>query len=483
MGFGGVAANAVTSFQSTNAVAAKEFSEELHKLLEKGGQGAVEKEAVSWEPEKQWRLGWAYKNGYPVNNDQERAVKWWSIAAGRGYASAQFNFGMAYFFGSGIGENKQHAITWLKQSAKQGNASAQYNLGFAYQNGDGVKCDNSEALYWFKLAADQGNLVALHAMGEAYWRGRGVDQNLSEAVKWFQKAAMGRHMESEYSLGLIYWNGGNGLERDPNEALAWMFRADGLGMVAAQSMMAGISQEKISAAKKRAQELKVKRKADLRAAINDANKSGGYKVSELREPCERMAVTEDSSSTNSAKVGAINANGYTEDQAVKYRDLLLRANGGDARAQYEVACCCALGYGVTLDKVEAIKWFRKTVNAKDSHSASRGMNNLGMAYFNGSGVPIDPARAMYWLRKAVLRGDSAAAWNLGMKYSLSRQDTMPSDPMLGMAWIYLSGQKLQSYKNIVDCMENKLGPDQVARAKMIAASLPWNRTLNDNKAQ
>ena len=47
-------------------------------------------------------------------------------------------------------------MKWYTLAAEQGEASAQYNLGFMYNNGEGVPQDDKTAVKWYTLAAEQG---------------------------------------------------------------------------------------------------------------------------------------------------------------------------------------------------------------------------------------------------------------------------------------------------------------------------------------
>ncbi len=48
------------------------------------------------------------------------AVKWWRLAAERGYASAQTNLGNAYARGQGVIQDSVYAHMWLSIAASSG---------------------------------------------------------------------------------------------------------------------------------------------------------------------------------------------------------------------------------------------------------------------------------------------------------------------------------------------------------------------------
>ena len=101
--------------------------------------------------------GLMYKNGHGVPNNHKTAVKWYRLAAKKGYANAQYNLGNMYLRGQGIPQNYRTAVKWYKLAAEQGHAPAQSNLGVLYAMGRGVIQDNVYAYMWGNLAASNGN--------------------------------------------------------------------------------------------------------------------------------------------------------------------------------------------------------------------------------------------------------------------------------------------------------------------------------------
>lgn len=48
------------------------------------------------------------------------------------------------------------AVYWFSKAAEKGDAVAQYNLASCYENGNCVKQDGDKAVYWYTKAAEQG---------------------------------------------------------------------------------------------------------------------------------------------------------------------------------------------------------------------------------------------------------------------------------------------------------------------------------------
>jgi hypothetical protein len=97
-----------------------------------------------------------YDEGHGVPQDYKTAVKWYTLAANQGYASAQFNLGSMYIGGKGVPQDYKTAAKWFTLAAEQGDADAQFGLGLIYIEGKGVLKDNVYAHMWTNIAASNG---------------------------------------------------------------------------------------------------------------------------------------------------------------------------------------------------------------------------------------------------------------------------------------------------------------------------------------
>jgi hypothetical protein len=94
-------------------------------------------------------------------------------------------------------------------------------------------------------------------------------------------------------------------------------------------------------------------------------------------------------------------------------DLRIKAEGGDAKSQYELGVTFDFGkLGVAKDYAEAVKWFRKA--AEQNYSAAQ--ENLGQCYSVGEGVSKDYLEAIKWWRKAAEQNYAPAQYDLGVGY-------------------------------------------------------------------
>ncbi len=121
--------------------------------------------AAQGDADAQTRLGWIYRNGTGVAQNNAEAVKWYAQAAEHGHPEAQAYLGFMYMTGRGVKRDDAVALKWHHKAADQGNAIAQYNLGLMTQAGRGVKANGTQAYMWLKLAS-ASNIAAQNKLRE-----------------------------------------------------------------------------------------------------------------------------------------------------------------------------------------------------------------------------------------------------------------------------------------------------------------------------
>lgn len=157
--------------------------------------------------ESQCYMGLVYYymgKGVPV--DYGAARKWFTKAAERGYALAQYNLGVMYHEGNGVTVDYEEARKWYVKAAEQGLADAQNNLGCMYIKGDCLLIDYAEARKWFTKAAEQGLADSQYNLGKMYHLGKGVPIDYEIARKWYSKAIEQGSEEAKEGLRRITEN-------------------------------------------------------------------------------------------------------------------------------------------------------------------------------------------------------------------------------------------------------------------------------------
>lgn len=109
-------------------------------------------------------------SGVLAATKQEKRMKLESRAAEAlktGDPDAQFAIARAYKNGAIAAPDPREAVLWLRRAAEKGHAAAQFELGMAHLYGDGVAADEAEAYRWFARAAALGYPAALKMTARA----------------------------------------------------------------------------------------------------------------------------------------------------------------------------------------------------------------------------------------------------------------------------------------------------------------------------
>ena len=87
-----------------------------------------------------------------------------------------------------------------------------------------------------------------------------------------------------------------------------------------------------------------------------------------------------------------------------FQETKIKAEKGDAAAQFALGLMYDVGQGVPKDEAEAVKWYRKAADQGDADA----QNNLGFMYGEGNGVVKDEIEGYKWFLLAGAQGDEDA---------------------------------------------------------------------------
>lgn len=207
--------------------------------------------------------------------------------------------------------------------------------------------------------------------------------------------------EAQHFLGLRYLIG-NGVRKDPIEAMYWVRKAAEQGCVAAQFSLGfmlacgqGVAKDSVEAARW------------YRMAAEQGNAEAQYNLGLFYRDGE----------------------GVDEDQSEAVYWFRKAAEQGNPKAQHNLAARYATGKGVAEDQVAATYWYREAAE----QGLAQAQYNLGARYASGEGVLKDPAAAAYWFRKAADQEDAPAQLALAGAYLLGEGVT--ADAVQGMRWL------------------------------------------------
>ncbi len=109
-------------------------------------------------------------------------------------------------------------------AAEDGDVGAMVKVANCYFDGSGgFPQESLSAFVWFERAAERGHAEAMFRTAEMLRWGNGRLPNLKEAELWYRRAADKGHKQAQDWLVHAYHTG-DGVERDPNEALSQMFK-------------------------------------------------------------------------------------------------------------------------------------------------------------------------------------------------------------------------------------------------------------------
>ncbi len=189
----------------------------------------------------QLNIGVMYRKGEGVPQDPERALHWFSRAAGSGDGAAHYNIGILYRDGIGVEKDEVVALDWIRRSAEHGNTFGQLQLGLARLHGRSVEQDMTSGILLINKAAESGNAHAAYELAKIYQHGCAITEENAEAVRWFERAALARHARAAFAVGLIY-SEGCGIPVDRQRGLAWLTVAHRRGLADAGARAATLGE-------------------------------------------------------------------------------------------------------------------------------------------------------------------------------------------------------------------------------------------------
>nr|NQU90431.1 SEL1-like repeat protein [Bacteroidota bacterium] len=328
-------------------------------------------------PEATARLGYLYRRGWGVEENQEKAIQCFKTAAQQSNAFAQFNLGVCCERGLGVPQNINTAVDWYQKAAEQGDANAQNNLGMCYQFGKGVPENLGTAIFWIRKAAEQGDPTAQSNLAMFYDLGDGVKQNIDSAIFWYRKSAGQGNEDAQYYIGDFYCDDENELPVDYKTAVYWFRKSAGQGYSRGQFSLGIMYRYGYGV------------QMDFDTAV--------YWYSKVAEHGNSLAINH-----------LINMYEESEDIINTLYWHRKAADQGDTWYQCKLGEIYFRGELVKQDYKSAVTWYRKAAEQGDAS----GQCSLGYMYENGYGVGKDKAIAKSWYQKACNQGYEPACNNL-----------------------------------------------------------------------
>jgi TPR repeat protein len=160
-------------------------------------------------------------------------------------------------------------------------------------------------------------------------------------------------------------------------------------------------------------------------------------------------------------------NFFNRSQSAALENTQIKADQGDADAQFSLGLKFASGGDLTLDYPKAAHWYLKAAN--QNHPLAQ--FNLGLMFAGGQGVDQDEAKSVMWMRMAAQQGDAGAQYHLGMRHRRASFVGLPKDALESnleaYKWFHLAAA--QGYK------ESEAARDDIAIGLTLAQVVEGNQ--------
>ena len=375
--------------------------------------------------EAYWKVGLKYCYGLGTTQNYAEAAKWWKkyceIQSGSSYVAKKIG-DLSKEGGYGLSYDRDEAIRWYRISANLGSdagkealremgegsngsssssssssssystsgkvptgltAKQYYDLGENYASGkNGKSKDDVKAFAHFMKAAEMGYVDAYWKVGLEYRYGPGVEVNYAEAVKWWIKYHENRSGGGRYAIKLVgdlYKTGGKGLTANRDEAIRWYRLSASLG-----------EEEAVKALR----EMGIDPNSSSSSSSSSSSyvNTGGMTAKECYDLAENY---------NDGK------NGYTEDRQKAFQYYLLAAEKGHDFSRFMVGLKYFYGLGVSKNYAEAARWIK--AYEADHTSDPTPQSIIADCYLAGGyGLSANRDEAIRWYRKAANNGHDSS---------------------------------------------------------------------------
>lgn len=157
--------------------------------------------AAQGEPEAQYKLAQAYRDGKGMKRNMAEAVYWFALAASNGQKAAAIDLARLYEQGAGVKRDLSQAALWWFRAGALGDEDAKTRFVTLFLNGDTNDVGGATGISWLEALANSGRTDVVLALGQAYEKGRGVPADLGKARQWYELAAFSGDAEAKFRLG------------------------------------------------------------------------------------------------------------------------------------------------------------------------------------------------------------------------------------------------------------------------------------------
>lgn len=179
---------------------AAQLQGQLHESPARAAQAVLAMAAAS-AVEAQALLGQILLDGQGIEQDRALALRWFTIAAGKGHLMAINMLGRCHEHGWGCAPDLTQAARYYRQCAERGLDWGLYNLGNLLATGRGVEQNEAAAVACYQRAAALGHAKSMNLYGRYLEEGRGIPQDIPAAHAWYKRSAEAGDFRGQFSHG------------------------------------------------------------------------------------------------------------------------------------------------------------------------------------------------------------------------------------------------------------------------------------------
>ena len=241
---------------------------------------------------------------------------------------------------------QQRTFAKTLTQAQAGDVPSAVKTGDFYAQGLGVEPNGAQAAEWYRKAAAQGDTGAAWKLAQLYIQGTLVKQDYEEALPYLQLSAQAGNVAAQTELARFYSEGLGGLSASKGDSILWNLKASAMGSQEAQEA------------------LRAQREADP----------------DFYDVVNRFSAT------------------------------LLLAAQGDSQAQLSAGEGYRMGYPVTKNDEEALRYFTLAWQEGQLPAAAFELSEM---YQKGEGTEKDENKALELLGAAAQAKNPSAQYALG----------------------------------------------------------------------
>ena len=269
-----------------------------------------------------------------------------------------------------------------------------------------------------------------------YEWGQGVPRDPEQAVHWYRKAADQGLAKAQANLAIMYRNG-RGVPKSDEKAVYWLRKAADQGLARGQNSLGWMYEVGRGVPKDKPKAVEYYRKAaDQGLASAQTNlafmheKGLGTPKNYERAVWWYRKAADKGWQRAQTNLATMYRDGLgvekSDDEAVRW--LRKAADQKYRSAQSSLGWMYEVGRGVPKDKAKAVELYRKAAE----QGLASAQTNLAWMYEKGRGTATDHGKALSWYRKAADQGHKRAQTNLGFMYEMGTGT--PKDYKKAVSW-------------------------------------------------